>query len=47
MSKTTNKFSLEVRGRAVRLVLDNEGHMGRAGGQSCRFLQRSAVRPRL
>lgn len=24
MSKTTNKFSLEVRERAVRLVLDNE-----------------------
>jgi transposase-like protein len=26
MSKTTNKFSPEVRERAVRLVLDNEGH---------------------
>ena len=25
MSKTTNKFSPEVRARAVRLVLDNEG----------------------
>ncbi len=25
MSKTTNKFSPEVRERAVRLVLDNEG----------------------
>lgn len=28
MSKTTNKFSLEVRERAVRLVLDNEGQHG-------------------
>lgn len=26
MSKTTNKFSPEVRDRAVRMVLDNEGH---------------------
>jgi transposase-like protein len=26
MSKTTNKFSPEVRERAVRLVLDNEAH---------------------
>jgi transposase-like protein len=26
MSKTTNKFSAEVRERAVRLVLDAEGH---------------------
>jgi transposase len=25
MSKTTNKFSPEVRGRAVRMVLDHEG----------------------
>ena len=25
MSKTTNKFSTEVRGRAVRMVLDHEG----------------------
>ena len=25
MSKTTNKFSLEVRARAVRMVLDHEG----------------------
>jgi transposase len=25
MSKTTNKFSSEVRGRAVRMVLDHEG----------------------
>ena len=28
MSKTTNKFSPEVRERAVRLVLDNEGRHG-------------------
>ena len=28
MSKTTNKFSPEVRARAVRLVFDNEGQHG-------------------
>ncbi len=28
MSKTTNKFSPEVRQRAVRMVLDNEGQHG-------------------
>ena len=28
MSKTTNKFSSEVRERAVRLVLDTEGQDG-------------------
>ena len=28
MSKTTNKFSPEVRERAVRLVLDTEGQRG-------------------
>jgi transposase len=27
-SKTTNKFSPEVRTRAVRLVLDHEGEQG-------------------
>jgi transposase len=28
MSKTTNKFSPELRARAVRMVLDNEGQHG-------------------
>ena len=28
MSKTTNKFSAEVRARAVRMVLDHEGQHG-------------------
>jgi transposase len=28
MTKTTNKFSPEVRERAVRLVFDNEGQHG-------------------
>ena len=42
MSKTTNKFSPEVRERAVRLVLDNEGQPGRAGRRSCRLPRRSA-----
>lgn len=28
MSKTTNKFSPEVRERAVRMVLDNPGQHG-------------------
>ena len=28
MSKTTNKFSPEVRGRAVRMVLEHEGQHG-------------------
>jgi len=28
MSKTTNKFSPEVRERALRLVFDNEGQHG-------------------
>ena len=32
-SKTTNKFSPEVRARAVRLVLDHEGeHIALGGG---------------
>jgi transposase len=28
MSKTTNKYSPELRERAVRMVLDNAGHHG-------------------
>ncbi len=30
MSKTTNKFSPEVRERAVRLVLDNQARLARS-----------------
>jgi hypothetical protein len=30
MSKTTNKLSLEVRARAVRMILDHEGENGGA-----------------
>lgn len=32
MSKTTNKFSPEVRARAVRMILDHEGDYGFARG---------------
>ena len=43
-SKTTNKFSSEVRARAVRMVLDHEGeHMPRAGRRSRRSPPRSTV----
>ena len=34
MSKTTNEFSPEVRDRAVRLDLDNEGQFGALGSQA-------------
>jgi transposase-like protein len=37
MSKTTNKFSPEVRERAVRLVLDHEGSMVAVGRRWCRL----------
>ena len=44
MSKTTNKFSPEVRQRAVRLVLDHEASIPRAGRRSARSRPRSAAR---
>ena len=33
MSKTTNKFSPEVRARAVRMILDHEGEAALAVGR--------------
>lgn len=46
MSKTTNKYSSEVRERAVRMVLDNAGQREAGGRRSCRFPRRSDVRRR-
>ena len=44
--QTTNKFSPEVRARAVRMVLDHEASMRRDGRRLCRSRPRSAVRRR-
>ena len=46
MGKTTNKFSPEVRARAVRMVLDHEASMPRGGRRSRRSRPRSAARRR-
>ena len=41
MSKTTNKYSPEVRERAVRMVLDNtDRSMKAAGQQSCQISEK-------
>lgn len=45
MSKTTNKFSPEVRTRAVRMVLEHGGGIRHAGLLWFRFPRRSAARP--
>jgi len=42
MSKTTNKFSPEVRERAIRMVLDHTENIPRAGRRLCRSRRRSA-----
>lgn len=44
MSKTTNKFSTEVRARAERMVLDHEGNTPLAGQRRYRILPGLAVR---
>ncbi len=44
MSKTTNKFSTEVRARLERMVLDHEGNTPLAGLRRYRFLPRLTVR---
>ena len=43
MSKTTHKFSPEVRERAVRLVLDNQGQPDESRRETPRLTLRSAV----
>ena len=45
-SKTTNKFSPEVRARAVRMVFDHERIIPRGGRRSPRLRRRSAARRR-
>ena len=44
---TTNKFSPEVRERAVRMVLEHAGDYPRAGRPWCRLRPRSGARQRL